>query len=424
MITTAERALAGRVPPARRRWWTRFWPYVTVILVFAVSRLFYRFGLDLQFDYTPIYYFVQYLSPWFVRHDFLRSLLYLHQQAPLQNVLTGGCLRIFGVPAAFTALAAIYAALGIATALGMLHAMLRLGAARPIAAVSAALHAASPAAAFYGNWLFYQVPVTALLTLSLVSLLRYYRIGSFGAGLCFFSLFATTSLFYAVLNPVLLVGATLALLVRPPVPTPWRGSPRARMLLALCIPLLVLGLDKARTQVLVGHSQGNALLWVNLEIKTFFQLQRDELAMLERRGIIPMTPDPAYLSALPSSHGALRVPHSPTGIPLLDLESTPDGSMNAHAIEIVLIAEKHYKREALSLLQNVPAAYFRAVLSALTHDYFLSPFEAADSINRLKLEAFNGRMEKLLLPDRDGLPRLLVIALPMTLLYGIYRVFG
>ena len=195
------------------------------------------------------------------------------------------------------------------------------------------------------------------------------------------------------------------------------------MLLALCIPLLVLGLDKARTQVLVGHSQGNALLWVNLEIKTFFQLQRDELAMLERRGIIPMTPDPAYLSALPSSHGALRVPHSPTGIPLLDLESTPDGSMNAHAIEIVLIAEKHYKREALSLLQNVPAAYFRAVLSALTHDYFLSPFEAADSINRLKLEAFNGRVEKLLLPDRDGLPRLLVIALPMTLLYGIYRVF-
>ena len=413
-----------RVAPDR---WLAHWPYVAVTLVYAASRLVYRFGLRVPFDYSPVYTFVQYLDPWFVEHDFWRSLLYLHQQAPLQNLLTGGCIRVFGTPAAFVVLDSIYVALGLATILGMLHSMLRLGAARAIAAVFTAIYAASPVTVFYQSWLFYHAPVVALLTLSLVALLRYYRIGAFGAGLLFYGLFATASLFYAMLNPLLLVAVTLVLLVRPPSSDPRCKSPRARMLLALCIPLCVLGLDKAKTQVLVGHSQGGELLWVNLAVKTFYEMRPTDRDELVGRGLIPIVPQPAFLSIAPSTYGALQIPHRSTGIPLLDMESTPDGELNPHSLEIVLIAEKYYKEEAIALLRLASDAYWRSVLRALTRDYFSSPLDYDPTIasaNRDQLRVLDRKVEALLLADRDGTQRLLWIALPAILLYGIYRVLG
>jgi hypothetical protein len=153
---------------APSRWLAR-WPYVAVILVFGALRLIYRFALDLRFDYSPVYEFIQYIDPWFVEHDFVRSILYLNQQPPLQNLLTGGCIRVFGTPAAFTVLEVLYVALGLATILSMLHAMLRLGVTRTTAAVFAALYAVSPVTVFYEYWLLYHTPVVALLTLSVVS---------------------------------------------------------------------------------------------------------------------------------------------------------------------------------------------------------------------------------------------------------------
>ena len=412
---------------ARNRWRLPHWPYAAVILVFAASRLVYRFGLHIQFDSSPVYEFIQYINPWFVEHDFLRSLLYLHQQAPLQNLLTGGCIRLFGTPAAFTVLQGIYVALGLATILGMLHCMLRLGAARPIATVCAALYAASPVTVFYENWLLYHAPVAALLTLSLVALLRYYRTGTFGAGLLFYSLFGTASLFYAMLNPLLLVAVTLVLLARPPSADRRCDSPRVRMLLALSIPLCVLGLDRARTQVLVGHSQGGAFLWVNLAVKTFYEMRPAEQEVLVRRGLIPIPPRAAFLLIPPSTYGALRIPHPPTGVPLLDMESTPDGSVNPHALGIVLVAEKYYKEEAIVLLRYAPDAYWRSVLQALTQGYFWSALdydETLHSDNRNTLRRLEKKTDILLWPDGNGVPRLVVMALPMTLLYGAYRVLG
>src|ERR1700690_4411603 len=107
---------------AVRNCWHRFWPYLTVTVVFAATRLLYHFHFGVRFDHSPIYYFIQYINPWFIEHDFLRSIAYLHQQAPLQNVVTGGCLRIFGAPHAFMLLNALYVALGLLTAYCMIHA--------------------------------------------------------------------------------------------------------------------------------------------------------------------------------------------------------------------------------------------------------------------------------------------------------------
>ena len=141
----------------------------------------------------------------------------MHQQPPLQNLLTGGCVRLFGAPLGFEILHAVYVLSGATVALGLLHVMIRLGAHRAIAASFVVLYAVSPVTVFYGKLVILsRAGVAALHVLSLLALLRYYRLGTFGAGLTFFALLAASALFYSLFAPVL-VFVGLALFVRPPL---------------------------------------------------------------------------------------------------------------------------------------------------------------------------------------------------------------
>ncbi len=416
------------IPKRTLRLLSRYWPYVAVGVAFAASRILYWLVFDVRFDVSPTRYFIQYIGQWFVEHDFLRSLLHLSQQPPLQNLLTGMCLRIFGAPLAFRVLHAAYIALGLTTALSMLHAMLRLGVLRAIAVGSAALYAVSPVTVIYENWLFYHVPVVALHLLTLVALLRYYRRGTLGSGLSCFGLFATSALFYALFGPVLLVVIALALLIRPPRTADRRSSPHARLLAALAIPLCVLLADKARTRFFVGHSQGDAFLWVNLTVKTIQSMRPGEVELLVRSGRITRA-GLVGLFTVPLSEfdRDLRVPYAPTGVPLLDLETAPDGSVNAHALENLLIAETAFKKDALYLLSHAPSAYLASVFGALTTWYFASPLDYEESEpnqNKANLKALTEKIDAFFLPDANGDQRLLMVAFPLLVLYGIYRVLG
>lgn len=411
-----------------RRVLSRHWPYVVVGVAFAASRVVYRLVFDIRFDTSPTTYFIQYINPWFVEHDFLRSLLHLSQQAPLQNLLTGGCERILGAPLGFRVLHAAYLALGLTTALTMLHAMLRLGVLRAIATGSALLYTVSPVTVFYENWLFYHVPVAALQLLSLVALLRHYRRGTTASALSCFGLFATSALFYALFGPLLLLAIGLALLVRPPRALDPRSSPRTRLLVALAIPLSVLLLDKARTRLYVGHNQGDAFLWVNLAFKTLAALRPGEGQLLVDSGQITRAAQVGLFTVpLSEFNRDLRVPYAPTGVPLLDLETTPDGSVNAHALENVLLAETVFKKDALYLLRNETRAYLRSVFNALTTWYFESPLnyeESRPDPNKSNLRPLTEKIDAVFLPDANGVQRLLMFSFPLTVLYGLYRVLG
>jgi hypothetical protein len=402
------------------------WPYVVVSLAFLLSRILYRVTFDVRFDTSPVEEFIQYIGPWFVEHDFLRSLLYLHQQPPLQNLLTGGCVRLFGAPLGFEILHAVYVLSGATVALGVLHVMIRLGVHRAIAASFVVLYAVSPVTVFYENWLFYHEPVAALHVLALLALLRYYRLGTFGAGLTFFALLAASALFYSLFAPVL-VFVGLALFVRPPL-ADGRKAARTRLAVALAIPLAVVGLDRARTRILVGHEQGAAYFWMNLAVKTFNDMRPGRRDLLIESGEISRAPQLMLFSRPLSEYDKdLRVPHAPTGVPLLDLEYAPDGSLNAHALEKVLIAESFYKRDALYLLRHAPDAYWRSFFEALTQSYFHSPLDYDESIsspNRDNLSAVVERTNIVFLPDQARVQRVLLVLLPLALLYGLHRLLG
>lgn len=402
----------------------RFWPYLAVTVAFFTSRLVYWFVFELSFDYSPVSYFIQYLHSWFILHDFWRSLMYLHQQPPLQNLLTGGLMRVFGASAAFELLWCLYVVLGLVTTLAMLHVMLRLGVARWLAVVAVALYAAAPATVYFESWLFYHQPIAALLMLSLVFLLRYYRSATKAAGFWFFFCFACTGLFYAIFHPLLLAAATVGLLLRPPL-AGGCARPRLRTLGVACVPMLLLLANVEKTRLLIGHGQGSAFLWENLAVKTFAEIPLDERQWLIDSGHITRAPTLPLFPVPLSQYEGLRVPHEATGVPLLDMPEMPDGQTNPHSLEKVLIAERYYKKDSFYLLEHRFPDYWRAVIRGLTSSYFMSPLDYDQTLpspNREKLREFNGVLSRLFLADAAGRQVLLVFLFPLTLLYGVYRV--
>ena len=183
------------------------WPEIAVVSSFVATRLAYRVGFDIHFDTSPLYYFLQYLDPWFVDHDFLRSVLYLHHQAPLQILVAQGAMKVLGLVQGARAREAIYAALGLSVALALTRIFVRLGVPRPVAVVAVVLYTSSPTFVLYENWLFYPMPTAALLVLATLAIVRFYGAGTFGSALVFFSLLGAVGLLRSTFGSVFVAAA-------------------------------------------------------------------------------------------------------------------------------------------------------------------------------------------------------------------------
>lgn len=411
----------GPLPPR----WPRLWPAVAVVLVFVVSRLVYRTVFDVRFDLSPINSYVQYIDPWFVEHDFLRSVLYLTHQAPLQILFVQGCVKLLGMAYAPVVLEAAYAALGLAVSLGLLGILRRLGAGPLVATVAASVYAASPTFVLYENWLFYPLPTATLIVLSVLALLRLYRIGAFSSALLFFCLLGAVALLRATFGVLFICAAAALVLWRPPVAP--AGLSRRGVIVAAAVPLVVVALNAAKTPLLVGHTYGSALLWGNLCTKILVQLpEEDQLDLIDDGRVGDADSCRGPVTDV-SNYGAFLVPHEPTGVPLLDLDHVPSGANNPHALAHVLVAERYYRRDALYLLAHYPGAYARAVWDAVSTEYVWSPAVVDGlerSLNFIKLERPLSVTHALLGSRADGRLLALVIGLPVGISYGLYRVLG
>jgi len=409
------------------RWALRSWPETTVVLVFLASRLVYRTVFDIRFDATPVFSFIQYIDPWFVEHDFMRSLLHLHHQAPLQILIVQGCMKILGAAHAFVVLEALYVALGLLLAMALLRILRLLGAPALLSTIAVSLHTAWPTSVVYENWLFYHLPTAALFVFSLVALLGFYRRGTAGAAFLFFVLVATVTLIRSTFGLLFLGAAAAILLIHPPHPCGQRVSPRSMILKAALLPFLVVALNSAKPRLLVGHDYGSALLWVNLSNKIFAELPSSEANRLSESGLLSAPAGYEGPVTLVSAYGQFQIPHAPTGVPLLDLDSLPGAVSNPHALEHVLVAERYYRQDAIYLLTHYPGAYLRSIWDGLSSSYVSSatliPILPRQMNHRrlAKLESYAGRALGRL---ADGRLILLMVGLPLALLYGFHRVRG
>jgi len=402
-------------------WWRT--ADVGVVVFFVVSRLVYRLVFDVRFDSSPPSYFAQYIDPWFVEHDFARSVLYLHHQAPLQVLVVQGCIKLLGMARATVVLQGLYLALGLSLTLVFLRVLRSLGAPVLPAVVAASLYTAWPTYILYENWLFYSVPTAAVFAFALLALLRYYRNGTLGAALVFFSLLAVLALLRSTFGAVFIGAAAGILLLRPPA-APW-GAARRTILKAAALPLLVVTLNMAKTSWLIGHSYGSALLWQNLCPKIFLRLPYAEQKRLTDSGIVSNAADYRGVLSVAGAYGRFQVPYTPTGVPLLDLEATPGGDRNPHALEHVLVAEKYYRPDAIYLLTHYPGAYLGSVWEAISTQYVRSAVDVdilQSDPNAERLRTLRSVADRALGRTSGGQLVALAVGLPLACLYGAYRI--
>jgi hypothetical protein len=97
------------------------WPYLVLLLVFAVSRIVY-YWLGVRFDARPLLTFFQIIDPELLRHRLLESLYYEHAFPPGFNLYTGILLKLFPVHYA-TAFHVLHLILGAAIGCLLYHLM-------------------------------------------------------------------------------------------------------------------------------------------------------------------------------------------------------------------------------------------------------------------------------------------------------------
>lgn len=402
--------------------WLVYWPYVALAIMFVASRLVYRRVVGIRFDSSLVFYFIQYVDPWFYDNHLFTTIVYQHQQAPFQNLLVGGAWRLLGPYWSIVFLDALYVTLGFTAGLALLHVMLRLGVRKWLAAVATTLFVVAPVTVLYENFLFYPIVVVALLLYSLVALLRYYRLGTLGAGLLFFSVLAVMALFRNVYGPLWMSVIAAALLLRPPVARAGRSARRI-LVKAAVVPIVLVALNGAKTSVLTGHGYGEAAVWANLFFKTFHNLPAFERQRLLDEGLVSGAVKYEPFSGLSTLY-QYRVEHEPTGVPLLDMAKSPSGAPNHHTLEYVLIVDTYYKPGAKYVLRHYPEVYARAVWDGLSDWYFASPTRdlvMPRTTNHKRIRKFEGALNRAAGADERGRIWALVIALPIAFLYGLYR---
>ncbi|MBN2188263.1 MAG: hypothetical protein JW699_02325 [Chitinispirillaceae bacterium] len=343
-------------------------PYTLLLTVFIVSRIFY-YLLGVRFDARGLSWYLQIIDPELLRHDLLRSLFFLHWQPPGYNLFLGIVLKLF--PFAYAAaFHAIHVALGAAVMCCLFYCMRRLGVRVWLAVAITLLFMTSPGVILYENLLFYEYPITFLLTVSIAFLFRFFESGRTAGAVwflaCLFMLVLVRNQFHLVYY--LLVFTSLLFLA---------GNNRRVVTFAGSVFLALILALFLKNLALFGRFTSST--W---DIMGFAPLLLHGLTPEERRLIIEQGKlSPAAISGLCGAPSAtpVGIPLSTyyrhftmppkTGVPVLDSEFTSRGAVNYNHLGYLEV-QKTYKSDIAFILRHYPQAYFRNVAIAW-YAYFL-----------------------------------------------------
>jgi ubiquinone/menaquinone biosynthesis C-methylase UbiE len=407
------------------------WPYLLLLLVFAVSRIVY-YALGVRFDTRPLLTFFQIIDPELLRHRLLESLYYLHAHPPGFNLYAGILLKLFPIHYAI-AFHVLHMILGAASGCLLYHLMRVCGVRSAIAFTLSALFIVSPGVVMFENFFLYEYLVVFLLLASAAALYHFFERKSpaYAAAVCTSVLLLLLIRSHFQLIFLLLIFGCLV----------YFGQPRRRaILMAGSLPVLLACAFFVKNWILFGTLSGNTWMGMNMDVITSHQLTPQEARQLFEAGIIspvsmidvgsPISAYTSFISAPPK-----------TGIPVLDEQVTSTGATNFNNIAFLQI-DKFYIRDGLAILRHYPRAYLRSVEKAW-FSYFLptGDFPFFD-LNRAKIRridrfynmVFFGQWKDA--SDRKHLQALeqsghgwslifytgtfLIIGLPLLWGYGIY----
>jgi hypothetical protein len=364
----------------------------------------------------------QYLDPFLLKRRLGESLLHLHGQPPLFNLYLGAALATGHERAVFVA---SFLAAGLAVYAGTFLLMRRLSVAPALAFALATWMATSPPFVAYENWLFYSLPVAALLVVAALAFARAVRSGRTRDGLRFLGVLALVcgarSLYHLVY--LLAMVGLLALA--------WRDPRRA--LLAGAAPVLLVASLYVKNAALFGHFAASTWTGMNLARLTTDKLDAAEKERLVASGTLsPASLVPAF--SRPRAYPrAYFEPPPTTRVRALLWEEKTTGWANFNHAAFVRVSDD-LLHDARWVLLHRPATYLRSVAEAWGV-YFRSPgdlrFLGAENIDLLRPAndvydvLFFGRW-----PGREGdgrgSPRYwgLIVGLPLVFAIGVAAAFG
>ena len=336
------------------------WPYAATTLVFLVSRLLLR-GLGIAFNGEALDWYWQVLDPALLRAALAESLVHLHVQPPLFNLLIGLASKLFHDPV--TALAWMWTASGLCMTLTIQATLQRLGWPGRFAAPAAVACALSLPWIAYENWLFYDFPCTALLAFGGYCLLR----AAGRADHRWAAAFAATLLALAWTRSLFHLAWVIAAAVLFVASSP--GARRRATLWMLVPALLVVGLF-AKNAAVFGFFGSSSWLGLSLTKMTVQRLSPEERAAMIRDGRIS-----AYAAVPP--FGPLAAYEAITGarftddpLPALGARVRSSGNPNFNHRAFVEIAGVRFQ-DAVAVVRMRPDVYVDAVRSAVRR--FFSP---------------------------------------------------
>jgi hypothetical protein len=233
--------------------------------------------------------------------------------------------------------------------------MRRLGVRAPLAFALATWLATAPTFVAYENWLFYSLPVAALLVLAALAFERALRTGHVRDGLLFLGILAVVCGSRSLYHLAYLLAAA-ALLARG-----WRDGRRA--LIAAALPVLLVVSLYAKNKALFGHFAASTWTGMSLGHLTIDPLPRAEAERLVEGGTLsPASAHPAFSRAR-VYQGAYFDPPPATRVRALYWEEKTTGAPNYNHAAYIRISED-LLRDSLWVLRHRPGVYLSSVREA------------------------------------------------------------
>lgn len=374
-VRTAARAANGVKDRARTASLARLvaqrQPQLLIVLVFVVSRFAIR-QAGVARDGRPLNDAFQLLDRGNLQNHLLGSIANLHVQPPLFNVFVGLGLQ---APQSFELrfFRYTYLAVGLAMALTLYAILRRVGVGPKVGVAITVAFMLNPSVFLYENWMHYDYPVTLLLCLAVLALLRFEDSHRPRDAAIFLGVLAAVVLTRSLFHLVWFVAWVVVMVLHR------RHSDWRRVAAAAAVPLVVVVAVQANIYRVSGTlTSSTSLGGMSLAKMTVFQLPEAERQRLVAQGRLSPLALIDPFSNLSSYRGVVPA-RAPTGVAVLDEEmkavyfNPPSASgfrQNFNNLTYVDVSNG-YLKDAVRTIRIRPSAYLHGVATA--YDIFFRP---------------------------------------------------
>lgn len=342
-------------------------------------------------------------------NDLWRSLLHLHSQPPLYNLILGLYFK-FGGAWAVGLMQLSYLGVGWGVTALLYDLARRLGASVPAAATTTALYAAGPAALAFELWLFYPLLEAFLLLIAAHQLHEYVSSGRDRPLAVFLGSLGTMLLLRSYFHPLwYLAGTALALHLRPRA---WR-----RAVALVAIPLMLSVGWSAKNWALFGVFSGSSWLGMSLSRITIQQLPPRQRRALVREGALSPLARKDSFQPLHNYAGLAGLPGK-VGVLALDEPRKWNRRPNFNHLAYVDLSRR-YLADALAVIRRRPDAYWTGIKEAVR--LYFRPVNDDRQIQRLTapIARYDRIYGRIVYGAWDGLCVFVLVGQPLLLSWAI-----